>query len=230
MILRSTLQMKEIDAKIVSLRYLEQATARNITPEVNYKQFINHLQDKIRAVSNIAILDPAATANPNAMFRPGMHGFDPNSEMGRRLKQILTAINTFVTKAGISLANILAKQETPGGLVLYDSFVTALRQLFIPGVTEEDLRFVAENYLVAASSATPQGIPRSIDYRKFIDNLKLHTAAASKPLHALSKEQQDFYGNLSQNLQKKQITNKFTNAFLDVDQTLKGYLSEQQIV
>jgi len=61
------------------------------------------------------------------MFKPGLHGFDPNSEMGRRLKEILSLINTFVKRANISLANILAKQETPGGLVLYDSFVTALR-------------------------------------------------------------------------------------------------------
>jgi hypothetical protein len=28
-------------------------------------------------------------------------------------------------------------------------------------------------------------------------------------------------------IQKKQLTNKLTNAFIDVDPTLKGYLSEQ---
>ncbi len=40
MILRSSLQVKEVDAKLLSLRYLDSSTAKNISPEVNYKQFI----------------------------------------------------------------------------------------------------------------------------------------------------------------------------------------------
>lgn len=140
----------------------------------------------MRAIGNIGLLDPTTTANPNAMFKAGMHGFDANSEIARRLKTILTTINLYLTKSRISLANILAKQETPGGLVLYDSFVTALRQLYITGVTEEDIRFAAENYLVVATSAIPQGTPRSIDYRKFLADLKLHTADPSKSMQSLT--------------------------------------------
>jgi len=111
--------------------------------------------------------------------------------------------------------------------VLYDSFVTALRQLYITGVTEEDIRFAAENYLVVATSATTQGTPRSIDYRKFLADLKLHTADPSKSMQSLTLEQQKFFSEFSQNIQKKQLNNKITNAFIDVDPALKGYLSEQ---
>jgi hypothetical protein len=41
MTLRGTLQMKEVDAKVISLRYVDPTTAKNVSPEVNYKQFIN---------------------------------------------------------------------------------------------------------------------------------------------------------------------------------------------
>jgi len=39
-------------------------------------------------LGNVALLDPAsATANPQAsLLQPGLHAFDPNSEIGRRLK------------------------------------------------------------------------------------------------------------------------------------------------
>ena len=40
MTLRGTLQMKEVDAKVISLRYVDPTTAKNVSPEVNYKQFI----------------------------------------------------------------------------------------------------------------------------------------------------------------------------------------------
>jgi hypothetical protein len=33
--------MKEVDAKVVSLRYVDPTTTKNVTPEVNYKQFIS---------------------------------------------------------------------------------------------------------------------------------------------------------------------------------------------
>jgi hypothetical protein len=67
-------------------------------------------------------------ANPQAaLLQPGLHAFDPNSEIGRRLKTILGTINDYLTKAQKSMTNILAGQETPGGLILYDAFVTAIK-------------------------------------------------------------------------------------------------------
>ena len=50
------------------------------------------------------------------------------------------------------MTNILAGQETPGGLILYDAFVTAIKHLYIPSLSDEDIRFIAENYLVVATS------------------------------------------------------------------------------
>jgi hypothetical protein len=84
-------------------------------------------------------------AFPKSMFKGGMHGFDANSDIARRLATIITTINLFLTKSRISLVNILSKQEKTGGLVLYDSIVPALRQLYITIVIEEDIRFTAEN-------------------------------------------------------------------------------------
>jgi hypothetical protein len=98
-----------------------------------------------------------------------------------------------VKRAGISLANIMAKQETPGGLVLYDAFVTTLRQLYIAGVTEDDLRFIGENYLMVATSANA-GMPRSVDYRKFLIDLptlggEAGGSAPGKSIQSLTLEQ-----------------------------------------
>jgi hypothetical protein len=47
---------------------------------------------------------------------------DPNSEIGKRLKQILVKINDYVTTKKIQLANILSPHETAGGLLPYEIF------------------------------------------------------------------------------------------------------------
>ena len=42
-IIRSQLQIKEVDAKVISLRYQDTNRAQTLSPEVNYKQFVSQL-------------------------------------------------------------------------------------------------------------------------------------------------------------------------------------------
>ncbi len=81
----------------------------------------------------------------------------------------------------------------------YDSFVTALHNLYM-GVSDDDIRFVAENYLMVATSVNalaPLSQARTVDYRKFLADLKLHAAEPPKSLGMLTMEQQKLYKDLS---------------------------------
>jgi hypothetical protein len=65
-----------------------------------------------------------------------------------------------------------------------------MKQQGLP-VPDEDLRFICENYLVMATSVTAQGgsLPRNVDYRKFLNDLKLHGQEPTKTIASLTKEQ-----------------------------------------
>ena len=111
---------------------------------------------------------------------------DPNSEIGKRLKQILVKINDYVTTKKIQLANILSPHETAGGLLPYEIFFQQIRILNVIDVSDEDIRFLAENYLKVATSVNMRG-GQVVDYLKFLNDLKLH-GVATKSLTSLTIE------------------------------------------
>lgn len=114
---------------------------------------------------------------------------DPSTEISQRLKTILQKTNEFVTQRRISLVNVLSPHENAGGLIPYDTFYMQMKQQGI-NVPDEDLRFICENYLVIATSVTAGAgtLPRNIDYRKFLNDLKLHGQEPFKSLAVLTKE------------------------------------------
>ena len=68
--------MKEVDVKVVSLRYQEDwNTAKNVTTEINNMQFISSVHEKLQSVGNITLLDKMTAAFPHSMFKAGMHVF-----------------------------------------------------------------------------------------------------------------------------------------------------------
>lgn len=83
------------------------------------------------------------------MFGTGLYNQDSNSEIAQKLVRILKKLAEEISKVpSISLVNTLAKHENSNGVLTYDSFITALRQLMLP-LPDEDYRFIAENYVLA---------------------------------------------------------------------------------
>lgn len=72
------------------------------------------------------------------------------SEITQRLIHLLQKIQSEVLKTGRSLNNILSQAEGGNGLVPYDTFVTLMRNQYFTNVQDEDLRFLAENYLISS--------------------------------------------------------------------------------
>ena len=91
--------MKEVDAKIISLRYKEQQPIGSLNSEINYKMFFSQIQEKIKAIGKIAILNQGPAPLGAGLLQPGLHAIDMNSEVGLRLKRILGVINDYVTKS-----------------------------------------------------------------------------------------------------------------------------------
>lgn len=76
-----------------------------------------------------------------------------------------------------------------------------MRNQYFSNVQDEDLRFLAENYLISSTSGT--GAPqRAVDYRKFLSDLKLHGEGPTKSLASLTREQQQIFNELKANLRK----------------------------
>ena len=119
-------------------------------------------------------------------IQPGIHGMNPNSEIGQRLKQILVKINDHVEMKRIKLAGLLSPSETSAGLLPFDVFYLQMRNLDIADVSDVDIRFLAENYLKAIHSADLRG-GQLVDYLKFLDDIKQY-GSSSKSLTSLTTE------------------------------------------
>lgn len=155
---------------------------------------------------------------------------DPNSEIGVRLKQILVKINDFVVIKRLQLANLLSPHETSGGLLPYDIFYQQLRNLNVTDVSDEDLRFLAENYLKVTTSVNMRGAGgQVVDYLKFLGDLKLH-GAASKSVNSLTNEQKKVFSLLSASLKANNAMTGLASSVLDSDPTLRGYLPSATLV
>lgn len=143
-------------------------------------------------------------------------------EVTQRLISILAKVSEYVSNKKIDLYNTLSRRESASGLILYDNFLSELRQQTLP-LSDDDCRFLAENYLSTAVA----GQRNQIDYRKFLSDLKQQ--APKKQLQSLTKEQQTLYTNFSKELKAKRKTGDFAAAFVDKDPSLRGYLSSADI-
>lgn len=79
----------------------------------------------------------------------------------------------------IQLANLLSPHETSSGLLPYDVFFKELKYLNVTDISDEDIRFLAENYLKVTTSvnmANMRGV-QVVDYLKFLGDLKIHGAS-----------------------------------------------------
>ena len=72
----------------------------------------------------------------------------------------------------------------------------ALEQLGLP-MPNDDKYFISEHYLVQGSS------PPSVDYRQFLEDVKLHGSPPAKSLASLTTEQYDVYNKFSSHLKSK---------------------------
>lgn len=155
---------------------------------------------------------------------------DPNSEIGMRLKQILVKINDFVVVKRLELNKMLSPHETAGGLLPYDIFYQQLRILNLTDVSDEDIRFLAENYLKVTTSVNMRGgAQQVVDYLKFLSDLKLH-GAASKSVTTLTNEQKKVFSLLSNSLKANNALSGLQTSLLDSDPTLRGYLPSATLV
>ena len=85
-------------------------------------------------------------------------------------------------------------------------------------MSNEDKYFLSENYLVPGSQ------PIAVDYRKFLEDIKLHGSAPSKTLAGLTKEQYDMYNKFSTFLKQKNQVQFFVRAVLEKDTSKKMFL------
>lgn len=111
--LQRAYQLKEIDAKVLAMRYLESGGGHSISASavggINYKAFLQELKKRIDSAS----LSQAPGGKPGAtnLFGPGLHNQDPHSEIALRLVQVLRKISDEVARSKVSLVNLLSKHE-----------------------------------------------------------------------------------------------------------------------
>jgi hypothetical protein len=87
----------------------------------------------------------------------------------------------------IQLANLLSPHETSGGLLPFEVFFQQLNILNVTDLSNEDIRFLAENYLKVTTSVNMRGGGQVVDYLKFLGDLKLH-GVATKSVTSLTNE------------------------------------------
>lgn len=211
-------QVKDVDAKFLALRYVDYSGSAMGAGTVLYKKFQQDVQQRAQTAK---LEQKTALVGRTNLLEPGLNAV--GKEVTQRLIAILAKVSEYVANKKIDLYNILSRRESASGLILYDHFLSELRQQTLP-LTDDDCRFLAENYL----NTSVAGQRNQIDYRKFLSDLK-QQQAPKKQVQSLTREQQSLYTKIAEDLKAKRRTGDFAAAFVDKDPSLRGYLPGSDI-
>ena len=177
--------------------------------------------------------DKGFGSNQGTIGQTGLntHG-DMNTPLQARLKQLLTRISDFVSSNRIQLATILSQFERglSTGTIPQIAFIQALEQVQVP-IANEEKYFVAENYMVHSSQVTVGQQQGQVDYRKFLEDIKLYASpsAQAKGVQSLTKEQSDFFKNLASHLKSNGKSAGLADGVGELGGLQRGYLSRPSL-
>ena len=98
----------------------------------------------------------------------------------------------------------------------------------VADLSPEDLMFLSENYRKIQTSMN-QGMQKEVDYRKFLQDLKLHGQDVIST-NNMTVDQKKALAALVNSLKTKNATDGLISSLFDSDIQLKGYLPYDTIV